>query len=273
MFGSFCLSSTTELTFWEQLAEWYHGSLIYELLNYLKETYFTVKFGEYENFSIGETAASTIESMIPALAIALVIAAIMTARVRINQGRFVRRLLKNDCLSPASAKSLLELDLFRNGAIRRELLRGTNLRMVVRCVHADGTETGVGILLDQVYSAQAAAEEPVADAPAQEGGEAVLVDSAAESATLSEPVCNENASTGCQNRNKRARRIDFTTARFYIPEDLKHRADVRFDRAGSGWAPAIASIVLVIVLAALLCWLLPHVLGLADAIISLMAPS
>ena len=57
-----------------------------------------------------------------------------------------------------------------------------------------------------------------------------------------------------------------------IPEDLKYRADVRFDNRGSGWAPAIASIALVIFLTALLCWLLPHVLWLADAIISLAAP-
>jgi len=41
-------------------------------------------------------------------------------------------LLKNECFSPESAKTLSELDLFRNASIRRELSRGNNLRMVVR---------------------------------------------------------------------------------------------------------------------------------------------
>lgn len=253
MFETFALTAESELGFWEKIAEWYQGSLLHELLSYLYEEYFTVNFGVYENFTIGTTTAETIRTLIPALAIALVIASMMTAHMRVNIGRFVRRLLKNECLSPEKAKTLAELNFFRNAALRRELSRGTGLRMVVRCVHEDGTDTGVGSYLDQTLSPDSTAE------------------------------MSENASTVCENEDlkgeKRAkkgsraqRKINFLTARFYIPEDLKYRADVRFDNRGSGWAPAIASIALVIFLTALLCWLLPHVLWLADAIISLAAP-
>lgn len=253
MFGTFALSAGTELGFWEKIAEWYQDSLIHELLNYIYEEYFTVDFGVYENFTIGATTADTIRTLIPALAIALVIASLMTARLRVNMGRFVRRLLKNECLSPDRAKTLSELELFRNASIRRELSRGTSLRMVVRCVHEDGTDTGVGTYLDQTLQSDSDAKN-------------------AENA----PTVRENETAKDKRNGKKGsaarRKIDFLTARFYVPEDLKHRADVRFDSRGSGWAPAIASVAVVIFLTILLCWLLPHVLWLADAIISLAAP-
>ena len=248
MFGTFALSAGTELGFWEKIAEWYQDSLIHELLNYIYEEYFTVDFGVYENFTIGATTADTIRTLIPALAIALVIASLMTARLRVNMGRFVRRLLKNECLSPDRAKTLSELELFRNASIRRELSRGTSLRMVV-----DGTDTGVGTYLDQTLQSDSDAKN-------------------AENA----PTVRENETAKDKRNGKKGsaarRKIDFLTARFYVPEDLKHRADVRFDSRGSGWAPAIASVAVVIFLTILLCWLLPHVLWLADAIISLAAP-
>ena len=74
MFGVYATSTGSELGFWEKIAEWYQESVIHELLTYLYEEYFTVNFGVYENFTIGATTAGTIRTLIPALAIALVIA-------------------------------------------------------------------------------------------------------------------------------------------------------------------------------------------------------
>lgn len=317
MFDIFYLSTATELTLWEKIAEWYQNSFLRAMLVYIKEEFFTVEFQAYENFSIDANAAKTIGSLIPALAIALVIAAIMTARVRVNHGRFVRRLLKNECLTPERAKSLLDLGLFRNASLRHELSRGTALRMVVRCIHANGADTGVGSYRDLPLSAMLkgledgepkktkrrgrAADESAPEsgtdgdgsvaASADAGSDTVsetdadlvadmavesvptVIDSDLEKASVSLESGAENTHTGSKFVPKAAQKIDFLTARFYIPEPLKYRADVRFDSRGSSWAPAIASVAVVIALAAALCWLLPHVLWLADAIISLTAPN
>ena len=63
---------------------------------------------------------------------------------------------------------------------------------------------------------------------------------------------------------------DFTTAHFYIPEDLKYRADVRYERDGSGLLPFLLTVVVCVIVAILLCRFLPYALGLADWLISLV---
>lgn len=65
---------------------------------------------------------------------------------------------------------------------------------------------------------------------------------------------------------------DFRTAHFYIPEDLKYRAELRYDRKGSGLPQLLLTLVLCIVTAVLLCRYLPALLGFADWMISLLAP-
>lgn len=251
MFGNLLLSSATELGFWEKLSEWYHSSLLYELITYFHERYFTIEFGTYENFTVSSSAATTIRSIVPALAIALIIFALVTASIRVNTGKFVRRLLREESFTPDRAKTLMELDFFRNARVRKELSRGSNLRMVVRCVHENGTETMVGSMLGTVTNG---------------------VKSNAEINNKKESDSTENQSTGSKKTLHVPQKIDFLTARFYIPEELKHRADVRFDRSGSGWGQAIATIAISVAVAALLCWLLPDILQLADNIISLASP-
>ena len=303
MFDIFALS-TADLTLWEKIAEWYQGSLLRELLIHIQERYFTLDLGTYENFTISAQTASVLRMMIPALAVALVVATLFAAHLRVNLGCFVRRLLKNESFTPEKAQSLHELGLFRSAALRRELTRGTTLRMVTRCVHADGRKTGVGIYLDQSADTLDALIDREEDdskkkATQAEPDRADTLKAIQETASETEnPTCSNdadfteiacenadgegvaevsdlpnNAHTVCKNAKKGGKRIDFLTARFYIPEALKYRADVRFDRRGSGWAPAIATIAIVVILAALICRFLPSVLWLADAIISLAAPS
>ena len=67
-------------------------------------------------------------------------------------------------------------------------------------------------------------------------------------------------------------KIDFTTAHFYIPEDLRYRAEIRFDEKGSSWRSAILLTVGAVVVAALLCAFLPDVVAFVDNLITLFAP-
>ncbi len=81
----------------------------------------------------------------------------------------------------------------------------------------------------------------------------------------------ENTDAPAAARKKE--RVDFLSARFYIPEELRYRAETRFDKKGSGWLPVILVIVAVIVAASLLCLYLPDVLQLADNLITVLSPN
>lgn len=65
---------------------------------------------------------------------------------------------------------------------------------------------------------------------------------------------------------------DFMTAHFYIPEDLKYRAEVRYDRKGSGLPQLVLTVVACLVVAVVLCRFLPSLLGLADWLMTALAP-
>lgn len=211
---------------WESLVSWYENSLLGEIINYLEERYFSVDFGSYENFSLGNDAEGTVRTIILGIAIGLIIAAGMTAFHRTKWGGFVRKLIKNECLSPDKAMSLMELGEFRSTTLRHELSHGINLRRVVKVVEEKEDEQ------------------------------------------LTETTL-ENKESAAKKVNEK---IDFTKARFYIPEDLKYRAEIRFERKGSGWPLFLGAFVIAILFAALACWLLPELLQMADNLITMLAP-
>lgn len=66
--------------------------------------------------------------------------------------------------------------------------------------------------------------------------------------------------------------LDFTTAHFYIPKDLRERADVRYEKKGFGWLQVLLTAVVALILTAIACYFLPDLVQLADNIISMMAP-
>ena len=65
--------------------------------------------------------------------------------------------------------------------------------------------------------------------------------------------------------------LDFKTAHFYIPEELKYRADVRYTRRGFRWPQLVAVIAVSVLAAYLLCRYLPALVGLADWLISVLS--
>ena len=82
----FLHSSST--SFWELIATWYQNSTLGELISYFKETYFTVHFGTYDNFSVTERTAEMVNIIIPALIWGIIIAAIATFYSRRIVGSF-----------------------------------------------------------------------------------------------------------------------------------------------------------------------------------------
>ncbi len=67
-------------------------------------------------------------------------------------------------------------------------------------------------------------------------------------------------------------RMDFSTARFYIPKDRTDQIDARFARRRSDVLFTVLTVVAVVVCSSLLCTFLPDILQLMDNLIGMMAP-
>ena len=203
-------------SFWEQIAGWYQNSTLGELISYFHQTYFSIRFGAYDNFSVTEQTASVINKIIPALIWGLIVAAIVTAFGRRTVGDFVKTLIEKEALSPENGVTLFETGAFRSTILRRELCRGAFLRKVVLCREEQAFLNEKG--KDAIY------------------------------------------------------KIDFTRDHFYIPADLKYRAEVRFNPKGSSWLSVVLTVLLVPVFVGLLCRFMPNILQFIDSIITFLAP-
>lgn len=203
-------------SFWEQIAGWYQNSTLGELISYFHQTYFSIRFGAYDNFSVTEQTADIINKIIPALILGIIFAAIATAFGRRTVGGFVKTLIEKEALSPETGVTLFETGAFRSTVLRRELCRGAFLRKVVFCRE------------EQAYLNE-------------KGKDAIY-------------------------------KIDFTRDHFYIPEDLKYRAEIRFNPKGSSWLSVVLTVILVPVFVGLLCRFMPNILQFIDSIITFLAP-
>lgn len=203
-------------SFWEQIAGWYQNSTLGELISYFHQTYFSIRFGAYDNFSVTEQTADIINKIIPALILGVIFAAIVTAFGRRTVGGFVKTLIEKEALSPETGVTLFETGGFRSTVLRRELCRGAFLRKVVFCRE------------EQAYLNE-------------KGKDAIY-------------------------------KIDFTRDHFYIPEDLKYRAEIRFNPKGSSWLSVVLTVILVPVFVGLLCRFMPNILQFIDSIITFLAP-
>lgn len=206
----FLLAENT--SFWEKIATWYQNSTFGELVTYFKETYFTIRFGAYDNFSITERTLDVVNKMIPALIWGIIIASIATFFCRRVVGSFVRTLCEKEAFDPQSAVTLFDTGLFRSTVIRRELSRSAFLRKVVFCREEQAFLQEKG--KDTTYT------------------------------------------------------LDFTRDHFYIPEDLKFRAENRFSQKGSTWLYVVLTVVLVPVAVGLICRFMPGILGFIDSLMT-----
>ena len=231
-FAQFFLTAGSE-SLWEKLSVWYQNSIFYELFQYFNEKYFTVEFGAYENFSLGAGTSALAQTLVYAIAVGVIVAAGMSVYTRSVLGGFVRTLLKEGALSPENAKTLSDVGFFRNAAIRRELAKGVTLRKVVKSCEEEA--------LKKASNAQST--ESQAEPDRRWGG-----------------------------KSKSDFRPDFLTARYYIPEDLKYRAEVRFEKKGSSWWNFFLAALGAIVVAALIGFFLPDLFQLMDNIIGMMTP-
>jgi hypothetical protein len=235
---------------WESIVNWYQDSLIHELLSYFSERYFSVSFHIYEHIPLGPSANGSAQLIIVAVMLGLIFASVVMAIEKAKHGRFVKKLLRGNCLSPENSKTLTELEEFRNSFVRRAFFAGNALTKCVYCIRTPEA-------LNETVESEAHTDDVAADAEESEASSSAIVE-------MSERRAADRVTGG--------ERLDYTVARFYIPEDLKYRAELRFESKGSGWLPILLTAILSVVGAALICRFLPDFIQLLDNLISMTAP-
>ena len=149
---------------------------------------------------------------------------------RNHLGGLVRKLVREDCLSPDKAKTLRELGYHRSPAVRGSLKRGSVLGNVVHCVEREQHE-------QEMQAARAA----------------YIAATGSDSGFVPSPF-----------------RMDLDSAHFYIPDEQHYAAEVRFEKEGSGWRSFLLVLILSVVAASLVILFLPDILQLVDNMIGIL---
>lgn len=190
-------------------------------------SFFSIPAREYEHFTLTHATAKTLSTLVIAACLGVILAALYNFYIRRVPGGVVRLLLSREALSPETALSAEELGLLDKPFALWELLRGVSLRHTVCAV------------------ASASADED--EKQPAEGGEASEQDG------------------NVSRKKKTATEPDFDAqTRFYIPEDKKYRAELRFSREGNGAGGLALTCALTLVLGVALLKLIPVALTMVD---------
>lgn len=186
----------------------------------------------YEHLDLGSGSLLSIRMIIIGLFIGIALsgfAAVFNKRVL---GAFVRRLIKEECFSPESAKTLDELGFGTNLFVRYALRSGgVTLRRVVKCREEE--------LYCQELEARRVAHEEARKADASLG-----------------------------KFKEVPYRTDVLADSFYIPEELRISAEFKFEAKGTSWGGIIALMIISIIMLVAVLVALPEVLGLIDDLLA-----
>ena len=202
--------------------------MIEELWEYFVSTYID-NGATYENLEFGGLFSA--QTLVIGIFVGLAIAAIVSVINKRINGAFVAGLIEKGCLSPESAMTLSELDSAHILSVRFGLARGVNLRRVVRCRE------------EEEYLATLKQKEE-------------------EYAKMRE----ENPKLP-KRFTPKPFRVDLENHHFYIPEDMKFTAEVKFNRKGNSVLSAVVWSAVILVVLVILIIFLPSLLNLLDALV------
>jgi hypothetical protein len=208
-------------------------SLIRELWDYFINKYFTARFEDYnyQHISFKAEGFFSVQAIIIAMTLGLIAAAAVAMFQKRTLGDLVRALDREDANEPGRAMTLEQLGLIRNTAIKNDLRHGTALRRVVRCVE------------EEAYLAAQAEKKAAFEA--------------------------DEANQGKKWKDI-AYTYDFYSDHFYIPGELMFGAGVHFDQKGTNPLVFVFTAIACIVLASVVCYLLPEALQMADNFIGII---
>ncbi len=182
----------------------------------------------YNNFELYNPFIS-LDLIVWALFAGCVVASLMAIYNKRIIGGFVKAVLKNESLSPETAKTVTELGFGSDWIIKNALRTDTVLRRFI-------------VRIDK----------------AADGGEA--------------PIAEEDTkdAKGAKKKERQPKHdvIDFTTARFYIPEELKYKAEVRYASRGTDLITFVIAVVVLIAAALAAIYFIPDLIQLIDNLIT-----
>ena len=188
----------------------------------------------YSNLNFGSDKLVNIHVIVFGIFIGVMIAAAYSIYTKQILGKFVRALIKEDILSPETAKTPEELGFGKNLPVLYGL-RSYTLGRVVSSVEKDG-------FIKETNAARKAHEEAREEAKKQ--GKRIP--------QFKEPKFTKNV----------------RECRYYIPEKDKYTAEMRFNPNGSGYITFFFVLLVSVMCIVIIYALLPHILAFADAAIS-----
>lgn len=269
-------------------------SLLSELFEYFKEKYFTPHLDDYSHLSV---SANMITTVTFGLFIGINIAALLAIFNKRVLGDFVRTLISHECFSPQKAKTLSELGFIKNSSVRGSLRSGVTLKRVVHCreeeeyyaeldakrndrkspppdtISSESQSSGGNSADDasaDLESAEIGASDrrnlvpPVVSSPPVQTGD---VSGNAHDAAVNMTESSEPKTSALTFRETRYK-IDLNTAHFYIPEELKYTADIKFDKKGTNILSYFVVLILSSALVLLAFRFIPNLLQSIDKLIS-----
>ena len=216
-------------------------SLWKEIWTYIEDKYFSIDWHtyNYNHIPVNDSGLITIRTGVAALLLGVIIAAALAVFQKRTLGDLVRAIDREWCVTLESAKTLTELGMIRNTAIKNDLRHGHALRRVVRCAE------------EEAYNASREQQHKDLLAAAEQGDPAAI-------ATL-------------KKWRDIPYRLNFETDHFYIPEKLIYGADNQFDKRGTTPLTLVACIVVCVVLLIAICFFLPEIVQMTDNMIGMLS--
>ncbi len=256
------------------------------IAQYFEENYFSASLNaDYENLNFTGTV-TTLLMLVGGVCLGILLASFVIVFEKRVLERFIRALLARGAMDPETALSLAELNMEKNGFIKRELSRASVSRKLLSVVRADGTVASYEDELAAAFPEFAAAiaektekgaQGEISEAPltAEAGGEAskdALIPEADREAggatAVGKKSVKERTKAFFFEKKFKPRAIDFATARFFIPEALRFRAELRFRKKGSSPLWLLLAVLLVLVLFLVCLRFIPAFVGMLDVSIS-----
>ena len=216
-------------------------------------SFFTIEARDYQNFSFDADARTMVRNLILAFCIGILLAALYSLYQKQVPGAIVRAILREKALSPGSAKTAEELGISKNPLMRYELQHNTVLKRLVHTVGEEKDQTP-----PQSSAPASETSDATPDAPAQD------IAPACEDTPTDAPACDPDPVPAQDPAPTRDDTFAHTPARYYIPEELKYRAETRFDTKGSGPFSILLTICVTIIIGVALIRFLPGLLGIID---------
>lgn len=187
---------------------------------------------QFDNMG-GTGALVSLPLLVIGLFIGAAIAVIASVYNRKVLGDFVRTLIREGCTSPENARDLDYLNYIYKDSVRMAVKRGTNLRRVVKCREEEEHNAKMALLQAEYEAKKAAGEEVEKFKPTE---------------YIPNPYLDH----------------------FYIPEELRYTAEIKFDKKGSSWLGAIIGILALLVLMIAVLLVLPQILKFVDNFIGVI---